>query len=110
MDEPICVNTTGSPSVQKKISRFASPFSFVKFAVDANAKDTEIDELKVDLKRFGIPKVDQKKLPIPAPSGPKQPTPPEEKKTDRMSAPPDSAKAVKPVTKPESKPKPAPSR
>ena len=82
------------------------------FAVDAQSKDTQIDQVEVNLKRFGIPEVDQKKMPIPPKGGPSQPTPAEEKKPDRMAAPADSASAVKPVTKPSSKPqaqpKPAP--
>ncbi len=75
------------------------------YAVDAKGKDQLIDHLAIDLERFGIPEIDQKKIVIPPASGPKQPTPSEEtSSTVRTVAPSDSASAVKPVTKPASKP------
>ena len=75
------------------------------YAVAADGSDERIDHLAVDLKRFGIPELDQQKIPVPPASGPSQPAPPEEKPaTDRATAPADSASAVKPVTKPSSKP------
>jgi hypothetical protein len=77
------------------------------FAVDADGKDKLIDELAIDLKRFGIPEIDQQKMPVPPAEGPKQPPPPEEQRPaeEVTEAPADSASAVKPVTKPSSKPR-----
>ena len=78
------------------------------YAVDAKGEDTLIDHVEIDLKRFGTPEIDQNKMPLPPVSGPSQPAPPEEKESvDRTEAPADSASAVKPVTKPSSKPRPA---
>lgn len=75
------------------------------YAVAADGSDQLIDQLAVDLKRFGIPEIDQHKLPVPPKSGPSQPTPKEEATSvPRTEAPPDSASAVKPVTSPASKP------
>jgi len=42
------------------------------YAVNKDASTTQIDKLAVDLKRYGIPKIDQKKMPIPEASGPKE--------------------------------------
>jgi hypothetical protein len=78
------------------------------YAVDAKSQDALIDEVEIDLKRFGVPKIDQNKMPLPAEEGPTQPAPPEETASEpRSEAPSDSASAVKPVTKPSSKPQPA---
>jgi hypothetical protein len=78
------------------------------FAVDAKGEDALIDEVEVDLKRFGVPEIDQNKMPLPPSEGPKQPPPPEESAGEpRTEAPSDSASAVKPVTKPSSKPRSA---
>ncbi len=75
------------------------------YAVEADGSDERIDHIAVDLKRFGIPELDQQKIPIPPSEGPRQPAPPEEASTtDRNVAPSDSASAVKPVTKPSSQP------
>ncbi len=80
------------------------------YSVDADGKDQLIDQFAVDLKRFGVPEIDQNKIVMPPSDGPTQPAPTEEKPfTDRTVAPADSASAVKPVTKPSSKPG-APSR
>jgi hypothetical protein len=79
------------------------------YAVDGKGEDRLIDEVAVDLKRFGIPAIDQNKMPIPPTEGPSQPPPPEESTGEpRTEAPTDSASAVKPVTKPSSKPRPRP--
>jgi hypothetical protein len=76
------------------------------YAVNSDGSDQLIDEFAVDLKRFGIPEIDQHKVVLPPAQGPKQPTPEEEKaSTDRTEAPSDSASAVKPVTKPSSRPR-----
>lgn len=81
------------------------------YAVDAGGGDQLIDELEIDLKRFGVPEIDQQKIPIPPAVGPRQPTPAEEAPAvDRTEAPADSASAVKPVTKPSSKPGAKPPR
>jgi hypothetical protein len=42
------------------------------YAVDVDANAKEIDNLKVDLGRYGIPKVDQHKVPVPPAKGPKE--------------------------------------
>ena len=47
---------------------------FYTYAVDQNAKSTMIDKVKIDLGRYGIPKIDQRKIPIPPAKGPKGPT------------------------------------
>ena len=77
------------------------------YAVDKDGNDELIDQLAIDLKRFGVPEIDQNKMPVPPVSGPQQPAPPEEQKPadERVEAPADSASAVKPVTKPSSKPR-----
>ncbi|MGH7724038.1 MAG: metallophosphoesterase family protein [Candidatus Eiseniibacteriota bacterium] len=73
------------------------------YAVDQNGDDTLIDHIQIDLKRFGVPKIDQQKMPIPT-EGPAQPPPAEETAAGRVTASSDSAKTVKPVTAPSSKP------
>jgi 3',5'-cyclic AMP phosphodiesterase CpdA len=72
------------------------------YAVDGSGKDQLIDHLAIDLKRFGTPKIDQDKMPIPARSGPRGAAEGAGKKTP--SAPPDTTRGVKPVVKPSSKP------
>jgi hypothetical protein len=47
---------------------------FQTYAVDAQSHATQIDKVKIDLKRYGVPKIDQHKIPIPTPKGPKEPT------------------------------------
>jgi hypothetical protein len=42
------------------------------YAVNKDASTTQIDKVAIDLKRYGIPKIDQKKMPIPEASGPKE--------------------------------------
>ncbi len=44
----------------------------ITYAVDANSAATKIDEVKVDLDRYGIPKVDQHKVVVPPSTGPKE--------------------------------------
>ena len=41
--------------------------------MDKNSKSTLIDKVEIDLKRYGVPKIDQHKMPIPAATGPKEP-------------------------------------
>ncbi len=71
------------------------------YAVDGSGKDKLIDHLEIDLKRFGSPRIDQDKMPIPATSGPTVPAIPAVKAP--TTAPPDTTKGVKPVVKPSSK-------
>ncbi len=40
------------------------------YAVDQNANATQIDHVQIDLARFGIPKIDQHKVPVPPSTGP----------------------------------------
>jgi len=40
------------------------------YAVDQNAKSTLIDEVNIDLNRYGIPQIDQHKVPLPPARGP----------------------------------------
>ena len=42
------------------------------YAVNQDASTTQIDKVQVDLKRYGIPKIDQRKMPIPEQKGPKE--------------------------------------
>src|SRR5206468_12533214 len=46
---------------------------FFTYSVDAQSKATQIDRVQIDLKRYGIPKIDQHKIPIPPAKGPKAP-------------------------------------
>jgi len=46
---------------------------FFTYAVDQKSKMTEIDKVQIDLKRYGIPKIDQKKMPLPPQKGPSEP-------------------------------------
>lgn len=43
------------------------------YSVDQNSKSTMIDHVHIDLSRYGIPKIDQHKIPIPPSKGPKGP-------------------------------------
>jgi hypothetical protein len=46
---------------------------FYTYAVDQHAKSTLIDKVGIDLKRYGVPKIDQHKIPIPPAKGPQEP-------------------------------------
>jgi 3',5'-cyclic AMP phosphodiesterase CpdA len=46
---------------------------FYTYAVDQHSKATLIDKVEIDLKRYGIPKIDQHKIPIPPAKGPQEP-------------------------------------
>lgn len=50
------------------------------YAVNKDASTQQIDKVQIDLKRYGIPKIDQKKMPLPEAPGPK------EKKTEGETA------------------------
>jgi hypothetical protein len=52
---------------------------FTTYAVDKDAGTQVIDHVEIDLKRHGVPKIDQYKIPIPE-EGPAQPPPVEESK------------------------------
>ncbi len=45
---------------------------FYTYAVDENAKTTLIDKVDVDLNRYGTPKIDQRKVPLPPAKGPEE--------------------------------------
>jgi hypothetical protein len=42
------------------------------YAVNKDASTQQIDKVQIDLKRYGIPKIDQKKMPLPEAPGPKE--------------------------------------
>jgi len=44
---------------------------FYAYAVDQNAKTSLIDKVQVDLARYGTPKIDQHKMPLPPAKGPR---------------------------------------
>lgn len=67
---------------------------FYTYAVDALSKATQIDKVEIDLKRYGIPKIDQHKIPIPPAKGPKAPKE-QEGKMKAMVAHPDTTAASK---------------
>lgn len=46
---------------------------FYTYAVDRHSKSTLIDKVEIDLKRYGIPKIDQHKIPVPPAKGPQEP-------------------------------------
>jgi hypothetical protein len=52
---------------------------FYAYAVDKKSQATQIDHVEIDLKRYGIPQIDQHKIPIPPAKGPKAPKEPEGK-------------------------------
>jgi len=96
---------------------------FYTYAVDTKSHATQIDKVQIDLKRYGIPKIDQHKVPLPTPKGPSEPIEATSKpaptpvvgKVDTTSAsgrllskkPPTSAKADSARTKRRPRPKPA---
>ncbi len=43
------------------------------YAVDDRSRPTQIDHVQVDLTRYGVPKIDQHKIPVPPAKGPKLP-------------------------------------
>lgn len=43
------------------------------YSVDAKAKQQLIDKVQIDLERYGRPKIDQRKIPIPPAKGPSEP-------------------------------------
>jgi predicted MPP superfamily phosphohydrolase len=68
---------------------------FFTFAVEKDGSTKLIDKVAIDLKRYGVPKIDQHKIPIPE-EGPKQPPPPEETKGKKaITAKSDSISASK---------------
>jgi hypothetical protein len=43
------------------------------YAVDSKSRSTLIDKVQIDLTRYGIPKIDQHKMPLPPDKGPTEP-------------------------------------
>jgi predicted MPP superfamily phosphohydrolase len=74
---------------------------FYTYAVDGSGVDKMIDHVEIDLKRFGTPKIDQDKMPIPQTTGPQVPD--ESANPPAPTAAPDTTKGVKPVVKPAAK-------
>ena len=71
------------------------------YAVDKSAKPTLVDQVKVDLARYGVPKVDQHKIPIPPAKGPSEPSAHESSKHQDMTKMADSTIASRRIlTKP----------
>lgn len=66
---------------------------FYAYAVDDKSRATRIDRVQIDLKRYGIPKIDQHKIPIPPQKGPKLPKEPEGMNKAVAVAKPDTAAA-----------------
>lgn len=78
---------------------------FYTYAVDQNSHATLIDKVQIDLKRFGTPKIDQHKIPLPPAKGPAEPTQATAKPTQKPTvAKTDSTTASKRILS-----KPAPS-
>jgi hypothetical protein len=65
---------------------------FFTYAVDSKAKVRLIDQVTIDLKRYGVPVVDQKKMPLP-PVMKTQPPPKEESTAKRSTTKSDSTSA-----------------
>src|SRR5262249_22998787 len=63
------------------------------YSVDAQGKPTQIDEVKIDLKRYGMPKIDQHKIPIPPAKGPQEPSTHESAKNQAVGKKADSTAA-----------------
>ena len=61
---------------------------FYTYAVDQKSRATLIDKVQIDLKRFGSPKIDQHKIPVPPAPGPAEPT----KETAKPAPGPSAAK------------------
>lgn len=83
---------------------------FFTYEVDPTGNTNLVDHVHIDLKRFGVPKIDQDKIPILQEKGPAQPPPPEEAKGKRQIAADTTAigKGAKP--KPAEPAAPSPSR
>jgi hypothetical protein len=93
---------------------------FSSYAVEKDSRVKLIDEVKIDLNRYGVPKIDQFKVPIPPATGPGEVSKEElaKAKADQAGAPaPAAAKAdssaserllSKPPPSGAQKPKPAP--
>jgi predicted MPP superfamily phosphohydrolase len=69
--------------------------SFFTYSVDAKSKATLIDHVEIDLKRYGIPKIDQHKLIVPPSTGPTAAKPQASKTTPPVAAATDSTAASK---------------
>jgi len=62
---------------------------FSTYAVDKNERVKQIDKVQIDLKRYGFPKIDQHKMPVPPAKGPRGTMASAEDKS--MKAPPASS-------------------
>lgn len=65
------------------------------WAVDAKSRATQIDRVKIDLSRYGVPRIDQHKIPIPPAKGPKE----HMKDTHTMASSADTTAASAPLLK-----------
>jgi hypothetical protein len=62
---------------------------FYTYAVDAKSKTSLIDKVQIDLSRYGVPKIDQHKMPLPpAKTGPAEPAMHESSKGVSKAPPP----------------------
>jgi len=81
------------------------------YAVDAEGKTQLIDEVEINCQRFGVPKIDQFKIPIPPETGPTQMPPAEETKNQNgkkdMAGKPDSTATSRPLLEKVPQEKPA---
>jgi hypothetical protein len=67
---------------------------FYAYAVDDHAKTTLMDKVQIDLTRYGVPKIDQHKIPIAAAKGPSEPATHETPKGNAPLAAKDQGKPV----------------
>lgn len=67
---------------------------FYAYGVDEKSKTSLIDKVQIDLKRYGIPKIDQRKIPVPPQKGPSEPATNEDMKP-AVAAKEDSVSASK---------------
>jgi len=66
---------------------------FHTYAVDAHSNMTLIDEVQIDLSRYGIPEIDQQKVPLPPAKGPSEPSEDAASVSDTTGAKVDSTSA-----------------
>lgn len=65
----------------------------ITYAVDENSKTTLIDNVQIDLNRYGVPDIDQYKVPLPPAEGPSEPSEDAASRSDSTSAKVDSTSA-----------------
>jgi len=66
---------------------------FQTYEVDAHSNMTLIDEVQIDLSRYGIPEIDQQKVPLPPAKGPSEPSEDAASVSDTTGAKVDSTSA-----------------